>query len=93
MSYKQDEWKHYRVHKQGVGAPVNGEMVWTKVWEVRRPWNHRDMQGDNWEKLAYKRFDTFEQSLRWAIKEATKDELMYECEKAIEVVREAIERT
>lgn len=89
---KQDKWKHYKVHKQAIGTPINGKMVWTKVWEVTRPWGHSDMQGDDWEKRACRKFDTFEQALHWALKEAAKDELMYECEKAIEVVREAIER-
>lgn len=89
---KQDEWKHYKVHKQAIGTPINGKIVWTKVWEVTRPWNHPDMQGDHQEGSAYKKFDTFEQALHWACKEAAKDKLMYECEKAIEVVREAIGR-
>lgn len=74
VSFEKSEWHHYWVHRQHIGTPTGtGKLAWTWEWEVRRPWNHRDMQGDNWEKVGFKRFDSHSDAIRWAHREATKD--------------------
>jgi hypothetical protein len=75
-----DEWKHYQVRRQPIGTPANGQLVWTHVWKVLRPCGHPTMQGDDWERHYSRQFDSHQEAIAWASREAVKDQLRYEAE-------------
>jgi hypothetical protein len=81
---QRDEWQHYNIHKQAFGEPINGTIVWYRRWQVRRPYNHPNMQGDDWERLGYKTFDTHQQAYWWAMWEASKDKLREELQRMVD---------
>lgn len=84
MKHQRDEYQHYNIRKQSIGHPANGTLRWVYKWQVRRPCNHPDMRGDNWEKVGYKMFDTHPEAIRWGSREATKDRLRLAIEQATE---------
>lgn len=80
MKHQRDDMRHYNIRKQSF---VTRNSSYYK-WQVRRPWNHPDMRGDNWEKVGYKMFDTHPEAIRWGSREATKDRLRLAIEQATE---------
>jgi len=90
MKNQRNEMAHYNIRKQAIWSVSDG---WFHKWQVRRPFNHPDMQGDNWERLGYKMFDTYSEAIRWGSREAVKDKLRLAIEQATEHVIEMMVET